>query len=283
MKNVMKVSLVALSVALSSTVYAEKLVFGTIPDAGTGDLDSKFSELFKHIKKETGYDIEIVPIQSYAALVLAMKTKQVDFAYMGAKLYVDAVARANAKAIVVELNEQKQPGYRSILVTSGKTPSHYKHVTDFKGKKFAFVDLNSTSGGLIPSIYFAENNIVPKKFFSRVLFTGSHEAAMMSVRNNKVDLAVTNDLDMMELIRNGRLKEDDFRILWKSDLIPGSLYAVSGHTGDAVAKNIQKSLVSFDNRAVFKKLGIGGFAVTNDAAYDSVRKIIEEKRKKESN
>ena len=280
MKKFIKTIALTGAMAMSISAYAGTLVFGTIPDAGTGDLDTKYNELLKHVEKETGHTVKMIPIQSYSALVLAMKTKKVDFAYMGAKLFVEAKSRANATAINVELDEQGTPGYRSIIVTAGKTPAKYKHIKDFKGKKFAFVDLNSTSGGLIPTMYFNELGINPKEFFSHVLFTGSHEAAMMSVRQGKVDVAVTNDLDMLELIRNGRLKEGDFRVLWKSDLIPGSLFATSGHVSADKRMAIQNALASFKNDDVFKKLGIAGFAKTDNSMYEPIVRIVEEKKKK---
>ena len=234
----------------------------------------------QHIEKATGQKIEIIPVSSYAALVLAMRSKKIDFAYMGPKGFVDAMQRAGADALAMEVNEQGQPGYHSIIVTNQKAPKNLKEVKDFKNKSFAYVDLNSTSGGLIPTMYFDTLGIKPKKFFSNVLYTGSHEAAVMSIRNNKVDLAVTNDLDMEELIKNGRLKRDELRVIWTSKLIPGSLYASSGHLKEAMKNKIKNALISFAHKKTLNMMAISTLIKAKNSDYNVIKDIMDEKRKR---
>ena len=74
------------------------------------------------------------------------------------------------------------------------------------GKTFAFNDPNSTSGYLVPSTFFmTEMGIDPKKHFSKVTFSGSHEASILAVANKKVEVASTNLPDLQQLTREGKV------------------------------------------------------------------------------
>ncbi len=77
---------------------------------------------------------------------------------------------------------------------------------DMGGKTFAFNDPNSTSGYLVPSAMFMmEMGVDPKKYFSKVTFSGSHEASILAVANKKVEIASTNLPDLTQLTREGKV------------------------------------------------------------------------------
>jgi phosphonate transport system substrate-binding protein len=79
-------------------------------------------------------------------------------------------------------------------------------------------------------------NLDPEKHFSRVIYSGSHEASILSVKGGKVDIASTNDLDMDR--GNGKFwdKEKDFNIIWTSKLIPGSNMAYRKDLPDSLKR-----------------------------------------------
>jgi phosphonate transport system substrate-binding protein len=50
----------------------------------------------------------------------------------------------------------------------------------------------------------SELGVDPKKFFSKVTFSGSHEASILAVANKKVEVASTNLPDLQQLTRENR-------------------------------------------------------------------------------
>ena len=77
---------------------------------------------------------------------------------------------------------------------------------DMAGKTFAFNDPNSTSGYLVPSTFFmTEMGVDPQKYFSKVTFSGSHEASILAVANKKVEVASTNLPDLQQLTRENKV------------------------------------------------------------------------------
>ena len=265
-----------LGIAFFSVAQAVQINFSPIPDVGAGDAEAKFKAIIKHLEQETGYKIKFRPVSSYSAITIGMRKKQIDLSYLGPKGYLEARKRANAVPLVVELNEAGQPGYHSIIIT--RTDSPFKSIKDLRNKKFAFVDPGSTSGGVVPSVYFAKINLVPKEYFSRVLYTGSHEASILSLRNGKIDGIVTNDLDFNEGVTAQRWKAENYRTLWKSDVIPGTLFAAGGHVDQNIVAKLRQALLSFDDKKTFKEMGISGFQATTDSDYDPVREVVKLKK-----
>ena len=64
---------------------------------------------------------------------------------------------------------------------------------DMKGKIFAFGDLHSTSGYLIPAVELSEAgyDLEAGIYFSDLVFSGGHKQIIKGVYNGKFDAGVT--------------------------------------------------------------------------------------------
>ena len=139
------------------------------------------------------------------------------------------------------------------------------------------VNAHSTSGTLVPTVYFNEININPEKYFDKVVYSGSHEASILSVKAGKIDGASTNDLDFDRGL-GSHWKKEDFNIVWTSDLIPGSPMAVRKDLPDSLKKAIQAAFLSYQDKDGLEKLKISGFQKANDGLYNGVRQLIAMKK-----
>jgi phosphonate transport system substrate-binding protein len=151
---------------------------------------------------------------------------------------------------------------------------------DIGGKTFAFNDPNSTSGYLVPMTFFlTEMDIEPKAFFSKLTFSGSHEASILAVANKKVDVASTNLPDIQQMTTEGKIPRGAVRIIWVSKLIPNDPIVVRKDLPDSLKQAIQQSLTAMKatNPEAFAAGGawIGGFVKVDDAKYQIVRDLNE--------
>ncbi|HID03494.1 MAG TPA: phosphonate ABC transporter substrate-binding protein, partial [Desulfobacterales bacterium] len=220
----------------ANTDWPDQLTFGVIPVASSRNMSDSFGNLNDHLKKELGIDVKLQMAGDYAGVITGMQHNHIDIAYLGPKSYCEAAKRANAEALVVEVGQSGVAGYHGYILT--KAGSGLKSIEDLKDKKWAFTDPHSTSGTLVPTIHFNNINIDPEKYFNRVIYSGSHEASILSVKSGKVDGASTNDLDFDRGLGTHWTKED-FNIIWKSDLIPGSPMAVRRDLPASLKKAIQ--------------------------------------------
>lgn len=273
--SIILLSLLALLLPAAAMANPEKwpakIRIGIIPTEGGSAAESRFKPLSDHIAASLGVEVAIVSASDYAGVITAMAHKHLDFAYYGPKSYVEAAEKANAQAVALELNKSGNPGYYGIIIAKADSP--IQTLGQIEGKVFAFTDPNSTSGYLVPNILFARDlKVKPKEYFKEVKFSGSHGASILSVKNGAVEVAATNDIDLNRMIQKGQAAQGDFKILWKSDLIPGAPMAARKDLPESLKAAFAGALLSFNGDAAGKEhLQNGGYAFANDKTYDSVR------------
>src|SRR5450755_2689834 len=120
-----------------------------------------------------------------------------------------------------------------------KASSPYKSIDELKGKNLGLVDPNSTSGNNVPRFELNKMGLSDAEtYFGKVVFTGSHENAMLALAQGTVDVAAnqwTNDNDstLAQMLTKGMLKnpdgsamkKEDFRIIHTSEAIINGPYA----------------------------------------------------------
>lgn len=263
--------------AFGQQKWPDKIVFGVIPTAGTTSIEEMWGPIVKYLQKQLGIKVELKFADDYTAVITGMQHNHIDVAYFGPKSYVEAAKRANAEAIALEVDaESGLPGYYGIIIT--KKGSGLNTLESIKGKTWAFTDPQSTSGTLVPTVMFFKKGITPNKYFSRVIYSGGHEASILSVKAGKVDAASTNNLDFNRGL--GRSwKSSDFNIIWKSSLIPGAPVAVRKDLPSSLKLALQGAFLSYDDPEGLKKLKDKGFVRGKDSNFDPVRELIEVKNK----
>jgi len=256
--------------------WPKEITYGVIPVAGAQEMKNTFGKVANYLQKELGIKVKLVTPSDYAGVIVGMAHKHIDVAYLGPKSYCEAAKRANAEALVVEIDAASGiPGYYGYILT--KKGSGLKTLADIKGKKWAFTDPNSTSGTLVPTVMFANKGINPKSYFSRVVYSGSHEASILSVKNGKVDAASTNNLDFNRGLGK-QWNKNTFNIIWKSKLIPGSPMAVRKALPESLKMAIKGAFISYNDKANLETMKIAGYAPANDNIYNGVRAMIKFKK-----
>jgi phosphonate transport system substrate-binding protein len=216
----------------------------------------------------------------YRGTIEALKFKKTEIGHLGPKAYVEATNDnyANVEPVVQVRLANGSLGYRSCLIVHAD--SDIFSPEDIGGKTFAFNDPNSTSGYLVPmTMFLNEMGINPKAYFSKLTFSGSHEASILAVTNKKVEVASTNLPDVQQLTREGKVPRGALRIIWVSKLIPNDPIVVRKDLPDSLRQAIQASLASMKEQhpEAFAEGGafIGGFQKADDAKYQVIRELNE--------
>jgi phosphonate transport system substrate-binding protein len=203
-------------------VRAETLNLGIISTDNSSALKQRWQPLIDDLNKQTGLDVKPFFATDYAGIIEAMRFNKVQIGYFGNASAIEAVDRGNGEVFAKVKYKSGEAGYYSLLITNvnSKWKTIDQVLKNTHDINLGFGDPNSTSGTLVPSYYlFAKNGISVRNDFKSVL-PSSHEANMLAVVNNRVDIA-TNNTDMVETLRQNHpelLKQ--VRVLWKSPLIP---------------------------------------------------------------
>ncbi len=271
---------------------AEDLNLGIISTDSSAVLKQRWQPLIDDLNKQTGLNVKAFFATDYAGIIEGMRFNKVQIGYFGNASAMEAVDRSNGEVFAKIINANGEAGYYSVLITN--VNSRFKTLDDvFKNTKdvtLGFGDPNSTSGTLIPGYYlFAKNNVSVRTSFKTVL-PASHEANLLAVVNNKIDVA-TNNTEMLGTLQ--KQHPDRFaqvRVLWKSPLIPSDPLVWRKDLPQTTKDKLRAFFLNYaktdpHEKAVMANItGYAGFAPSTDAQLLPIRQVAlyQQKQKIES-
>jgi phosphonate transport system substrate-binding protein len=260
--------------------WPKELTFALLSTENAAEITRRWGPIIAQLEKDLRVRVKHVTATDYRGTIEALKFKKAEIGHLGPKSYVEASTNnyANVEPIAQLQLANGSLGYRSCLIVHAD--SDVFSPEDTAGKTFAFNDPNSTSGYLVPSAFFMmEMGIDPQKHFSKVTFSGSHEASILAVTNRKIDVASTNLPDVQQLTRENKVPRGAVRVIWVSKLIPNDPVVVRKDLPPTLRAAIQESLVSMKSRnpEAFKEIGawVGSFVPADDAKYQVIRELNE--------
>ncbi|MFP4007752.1 MAG: phosphonate ABC transporter substrate-binding protein [Spirulinaceae cyanobacterium] len=263
----------------------EEINFGIISTESQANQKPIWEPFIEAMSAELGIPVKAFYATQYAGVIEAMAAGKVDVAWFGGKSYIEAVERANAEAFALTVADDGSKGYYSHLITNADNPlvkdvnleagDGDKYVIENASNlTFAFNDVNSTSGFLVPSYYvFAQNSVNPNEAFERLVFAGNHEAAALVVANNQVDVATNNNESLSRLEKTNPEAREKIQVIWTSPEIPSDPIAYRQNLPEAVKENIRNFFYNYEDEAVLGPLEWSGFEETDDSRWNTIREL----------
>ncbi|MBC5802549.1 MAG: phosphate/phosphite/phosphonate ABC transporter substrate-binding protein [Candidatus Eremiobacteraeota bacterium] len=182
---------------------------GMIPDAGGTQvsIDQK-KPLRDYLAGKLGRDVELVIPTNYNATVEALGNGSLDFAYLGGLTYVKAHARYGVVPLVQRAGDRR---FHSLFITQRASAIHA--LRDLRGKKFAFGDINSTSGHLMPYYAMLKAGLDPERDLT-YRYTGNHPATAKAVEAAVVDAGALDESVYRAMIDGGQLDKTKLRVFF---------------------------------------------------------------------
>ena len=270
--------------AATDPSWPKEITFALLSTENAAEITRRWGPILAQLEKDLGIKVKPVTATDYRGTIEALKFKKAEIGHLGPKSYVEASTNnyANVEPIAQLQLANGSLGYRSCLIVHADSDMFSPE--DIAGKTFAFNDPNSTSGYLVPSAFFmTEMNVDPKKFFSKVTFSGSHEASILAVANKKAEVASTNLPDLQQLTRENKVPRNALRVIWVSKLIPNDPIVVRKDMPPSLRSAITESLTTMKarNPEAFKEIGawVGNFVPADDAKYNVIRELNETSRR----
>lgn len=247
-----------------------ELRVGLIPSEDAQAMIRASQQVMEQLAARTGMKVKPFVANDYNGVIEAMRSGKIDVAYFGPFSYVLASQLANAEAFAIPVSKKSgQSSYQSILIT--RKDKGLNTVAQLQGKTFAFVDPSSASGHLFPKAGLKGEGVDTDKYFSRVIFSGSHDASILAVANNKVDAAAVAEPIFFNAVAKGHVKAEDFLVVWRSQPIPESPMAWRKSLDATTKQKVATALAEIKGLPWGDRGELNGFASTNDQAYDVVR------------
>ncbi|MAD01150.1 MULTISPECIES: putative selenate ABC transporter substrate-binding protein [Pseudomonas] len=234
-----------LSVAtlFTATAQAETttLRVSAIPDEAPTELQRKFEPLGQYLEAELGMPVVFQPVSDYAGVVEALAAKRLDLAWLGGFTFVQAKLRTG-NAIPLVQREQDEVFTSTFITADPAVQSH----ADLEGKSFAFGSVSSTSGHLMPRYFLQQDGIDPDTFFSRVGFSGAHDATVAWVESGKVDAGVLNSSVWDKLLEENKVDTDKVRVYSTTPTYYDYNWTVRGDLEPELVERIKAAFLALD-------------------------------------
>src|SRR5205823_9183881 len=267
-----------------------------VPSANSSTVLANGEPLGKLLGQVTGYTFKVSVPTSYAAVIEAMGSNNVDVAWLAPFSYALANQKYQAQVILSTVRKGSLT-YPSVFITADP---NVKTVQDLKGKKFAFVDPASASGYLYPLAYLKNLDLLtgspPKaeEYFGtgNVVFAGGHDKVVTAVYNGQVsggacfggplDPSTGSPSDARSLV--AKTFPDVYskvRIIGETQQIPNDTVSVRKGLDAAMVKQIRDGLLSLTNNTQGRQLlyqlyQIDDLAPVTDSFYDPLRQVAQD-------
>ena len=213
-----------------------------IPDESPTELVRKFKPLGAYLEKELGMRVRWTPVNDYAAVVEALAGRKVDLAWLGGFTFVQARRRTgNAIPIVQRAEDEK---FTSRFIVSVKSSAN--SLQDLKGKTFVFGSPSSTSGHLMPRYFLLRQGIDPDKDFSRIAFSGAHDATVAFVASGRAEGGVLNASVWARLVERGDANAKAVRVIATTPPYYDYNWTVRGDLDPAVVEKLTSAFLKLN-------------------------------------
>ena len=280
-----------------------ELTFAVIPAENASGVTERWTPFVNYLSKELGTKVTLRIANDYAAVIEGQRAGNIHIASYGSASFARArLTGVKIDAFANDINADGSTGYYSVFFVKANSP--YQKVEDLKGKNLGLVDPNSTSGNNVPRFELNKMGITNADgYFSKVVFTGSHENAILALAQGTVDVAANqwtsdNDSTLAQMLTKGMLKnadgspmkKDDFRIIHKSAPIINGPYAYNADLPEEAKQAIAKAFfdaptkdeVAFDRLSDGQKKGFHPATTKDwDGTIDLI-KFVDSLRKKAS-
>lgn len=271
-----------------------EIVFAIIPAENASGVTERYTPFVNYLAKELGTKVTLRIANDYAAIIEGQRAGNIHIASYGPSSFARArMTGAKVDAFAIETNLDGTKGYHSVFYVKKDSP--YQKVEDLKGKNLGLVDPNSTSGNNVPRFALNGMKIEPETFFGKVVYTGSHENAIIALQQGTVDIVANwwndeQESNLQRMVRKNMAKADDFRIIFKSEQIVNSPMAYLTDMPDELKAKIRDAVLNITtkDKAAFDKIyegKQGPLVAVDNKAYDPIielNKFVDELRKKKS-
>jgi phosphonate transport system substrate-binding protein len=246
-----------------------------IPTTDPGKIVRESQPFIDYLQMKTRAKIELTVPTNYGAVVEAVSNDRVDIAYLGGFTFVQASARSGALPLV---QRERDQNFHSLFITQPK--SSIGSLNDLKGHSFAFGDVNSTSGHLMPA-YFMQQQGVDQAVIDKAIYTGGHDATALAVANGKVDAGAMDELVYQRMIKEGKLSEAQLRVFYSTPPFFDYVWAARKGLDQAIARGFADAMLALDagnpeQKKILDLLSATKYVKAEDSSYGPLRQAAKD-------
>ncbi len=233
-----------------------------------------YRELLDLAGEHLNRQVKLIQRQTYEEINDLLRDGKLDMAFICSGAYVAAHDRFGLEILAVPQVNGRSVYFSYFIVPKTST---IEKITDLKGKKFAFTDPLSNTGKISPTYVLAQKGLSPETFFSKTIYTYSHDNSITAVAEKQVDGAAVDSLVWDYLNRTKPELIGKTRIIAVSEPYGIPPVVTGPGTDPALRERLRQFLLHVheteQGRQVLANIMIDRFVPGTDEMYDSIRRI----------
>jgi len=233
-----------------------------------------YAEIFEAVGERMGMKVQFLHRQTYGDILALVQHGVADAALVCSGPFVRAEHEFGAKIIAVPLRAGTT-SYHALLIVSAAGP--IRRLDELRGRSFAVSDPLSTSGLLYPADLLRGSGESIGSYFSRVIYTRSHDKSIRAVADRVVDAASVSDIVFDRMVQQEPAIASKLRVILRSPPYGPPPLIVHPHADPALTARLQQALLHLhedaQGRAQLAKIGLERFSPAEAVNYDAVRRL----------
>lgn len=233
-----------------------------------------YREFLDYIARKAGTPVHYVDAENYNDLNHKLQRGELDAGFVCSGPYVDGKQEFGLELLAAPRAYGKTVYYAYIIVPA---TSPAKALDDLKGKTFTFTDPLSNTGKLVPEYILSKRGTSSEAYFTRTVFSGSHDKSITAVAEGLIDGASVDSLIWDYTAKTKPLLTAKTRIIMKSEPYAIPPFVVRPGLEPAQKEKLKRILLNAhsdpEGKAILEKMMIERFETIDDKAYDSIREM----------
>lgn len=259
MKRIFLIIIVLYTLALPSVLMGqEEILIGLIPEENIFRQMDRHRPLASYLSNKTGINVRLTILSRYGDIIDRFISRKLDGAFFGVFTGVLAMEKLGVEPIVRPVNLDGSSTSQAYIFV--RKDSGINHVRDMRGKRMVFVDRATATGYLYFLALLKENGVSDiERFFREYYFTGSHDAAIHAVMDNRADVGIAKGKIFNKLMEKDPLIRNELLVLYRSPDFPDTTLCLRKDLPESTKNKIRDILLNMDRDKegieVLKKLG----------------------------
>ena len=236
-----------------------------------------YRQLLAYLGRKLNKDLDFVQRKTYAEIDELLKKGEIDLAFICSGPYVAGREKFGFEPLALP-EVHGSHFYRSYLIVNQESPIH--RLEELKGHTFAFTDPDSNTGRLVPTYWLAQMQERPETFFSRIVYTYSHDNSIMAVARNLVDGATVDGLIWEFYQEKNPTFTSKTRIIKKSEPYGIPPLVASKNLTAEFKERIRQILFSMhqdpEGKKILTELMIDRFIAPQEGWYENLRQMYQQ-------
>ncbi|MEW6600312.1 MAG: phosphate/phosphite/phosphonate ABC transporter substrate-binding protein [Nitrospirota bacterium] len=260
-----------------SSVPTSSFVIALLPAQNVFEQKKRYKPLVDYLTRSLGINVRTKLLDSYDAIYNEMLQKRVDAAFFGSLGYIVMNSKIDIEPIARPFKKDGTSTYRG-LIFALKDKGITNDVRTWKNKRIALVHKSTTAGYIFPKYYLYKNGVLRfEDYFSKAIYTGSHDASIFSVLNEDADIGCASDQIFDRLTGENPLIRERLVILATSAPVPANILGVRS-TDKLLKERLRVTLMNMERtpegRDILSTLGAVRFIETKKSEFEPVFEML---------